>query len=64
MKTAEARSLRKRYKVDIYWDQYEALREQAAVNKVLQRPGGISEMIREALDSYLSERHRKQGSHS
>jgi hypothetical protein len=59
MKTVQLRRLRKRYKVDIYWGQYEALREQATVNKVLQRPGGISEMIRDALDSLLSKRHRK-----
>jgi hypothetical protein len=59
MKTVEPRRIRKRYKVDIYWDQYEALREQAAVNKVLQRTGGISEIIRDALDSSLSKRHRK-----
>jgi hypothetical protein len=58
MKTNEARRLRKRYKVDIYWDQYESLRELAAIDRLLERPGGISAMIREAIDSYLSKRLR------
>jgi hypothetical protein len=54
------RRIRKRYKFNIYWDQYEALCDQAAVNKLLERPGGMSEMVREALDSYLSKRYRRR----
>ena len=60
MKTNEARRLRKRYKVDIYWDQYEALRERSAPDRLLKRPGGISAMVREALDDYLRRLHRKR----
>jgi hypothetical protein len=60
MNADEARRIRKRYKDDIFWDQYEALREEAAVNHLLERPGGISAMVREALDDYLSKLHRKR----
>ena len=52
MNTDEPRRLRKRYKIDAYWAQYEALREQALVNRLRKRPGGVSAMIREALDDY------------
>jgi hypothetical protein len=49
------RAIRQRQPFDIYEDQYKRLKEIAASEKEFENGRGMSQMVRDAIDKYLSE---------
>jgi len=54
------RKIRRRHPFDIYEDQFERLRQLSIQEQAKGGVGSMSEMVREALDTYLAEKKRKQ----
>lgn len=47
-----------RYAFDIFQDQVESLRDFSLEEKIRGEKGSMSQMVREAIDAYLTKRHR------
>ena|SRR3712207_4972616 len=53
------RIMKQRWPVDIYQDQYDALKQLAAEERMQGGVGSMSAMIRDALDKLIAERRKK-----
>jgi hypothetical protein len=52
--------MKERWPVNIYHDQYEALKQLAAEERREGGVGSMSQMVREAIDKLIAERKQKQ----
>ena len=56
---ASKRKMRQRHPFDIYTDQYEELKQLALEDRMRGGVGSMSAMVREALDTFIAEKRRK-----
>jgi hypothetical protein len=56
---AKKRHMKQRHPFDIYQDQYDSLKELAIEDRKQGGIGSMSAMVREALDTFISEKRKK-----